>query len=256
MIRIIIRYLTILPVYPHWLEFYKRKKGNEYTLKGLKGKIIEVGAGDGIMKYDLTRRYRKIDQYISTDYSTWDREFEKINSRAKILWGLSAEFLRIRQRLPIDQKCSALSLPYKNNTFDYHLSFEVLEHIDNPNAFFSEACRVLKKGGYIILSVPFLYRIHHLDYLRYTDNFFRKISKANNLKLVKIYSNTGYGTTFASLTNQWLIRRILGSSIILKVFLLIISPLIFFITNTIGFIIDFKPDKDFATRFHVIMQKL
>lgn len=261
MIKSIIRYLTNFPFYPHWLEFYKQERGNNYILKNLKGKVIEVGAGDGFMKYDLLNKHKKIDQYISTDYCTWDREFEKINKKAKNFWGLSAEFLKIRQGLPIDRKCSALDLPYQDGAFDYHLSFEVLEHIDNPYQFFKEAARVLRGRGHLVLSVPFLYRLHggefrnESDYFRYASGFFNKVSKKNSFRLVEIYSNTGLGTTCASLTNQWLIQRILKVNIFIKIPLLVLSPLIFFITNMFGYLIDIKPDKNFATRFHVIMQK-
>lgn len=261
MIKSIIRYLTNFPFYPHWLEFYKQERGNNYILKNLKGKVIEVGAGDGYRKYQLINKHKKIKEYISTDYSSWDNKFEKIDTKVKNFRGLPAEIFKIKERLPVDKRCSALDLPYNDDTFDYHLSFEVLEHIDNPYKFFNEASRVLKKGGYIGLSVPFLYRIHggepdhDLDYFRYANGFFNRVAQLNNIKLLKVHSNTGFGTTFASLTNQWLIRRILRSHIILKIFLLTFSPLVFFLTNTIGFIIDLKPDKDFATRLHVIMQK-
>src|SRR3989344_7438138 len=114
MIKLILRQLTNNPFYPHWLEFYKREKGNNHTLRKLKGKIIEVGAGDGFMKYNLIKKYKKIDKYISTDHATWDSEFDKRDIKARKFWGLSAEFLRIRQRMPIDQRCNALSLPYKD----------------------------------------------------------------------------------------------------------------------------------------------
>ncbi|MDO8658195.1 MAG: methyltransferase domain-containing protein, partial [Candidatus Levybacteria bacterium] len=181
MIKLIIRQLVNSPFYPHWLEFYKRKRGDNYTLRNLKGKIIEVGAGDGSRKYELVKRYKKIEKYISTDYSSWNSQFEKRDTKAKKFWGLSAEFFKISQRLPIDKICSALDIPYKESTFDYHLSFEVLEHVENPNKFFKEASRVVKKGGYIILSVPFLYKIHGgepngcLDYFRYTYGFFNEV---------------------------------------------------------------------------------
>lgn len=261
MIKLIIRQLINLPFYPHWLEFYKREQGNGYTLRNLKGKVIEVGAGDGSRKYELINKYHKIDEYISTDHSSWDTEFEAVQTKVKKVWGLSAEFFKIRQKLPVDKRCSALSLPYEDNTFDYHLSFEVLEHIDNPDKFFEEAGRVLKTGGYLVLSVPFLYRMHgkepnhDLDYFRYSYGFFHKIAKINDFKLIKLYSNTGFGTTFASLSNQWLIQRILKSNIFIKIPLLFFSPLIFFLTNIFGFLVDIKPDNSFATRFHVIMQK-
>lgn len=261
MIKFIIRQFTNLPFYPHWLEFYKREQGNSYTLKKLMGKVIEVGVGDGSRKYELVNKYKAIKEYISTDDVCWDEEFEKIDIRAKKFWGLSAEFFKLKQRIPLDKKCSALNLPYKDNTFDYHLSFEVLEHIDDPYKFFGEASRVLKRRGCIVLTVPFLYRMHggepnhYLDYFRYAYGFFNKVAKINNFKIVEIYSNTGFGTTFASLTNQWLIQCVSKSNIFIKVCLLLCCPIVFFLTNIFGCLIDIKPDKHFATRFHVIMQK-
>lgn len=261
MIKFIIRQFTNLPFYPHWLELYKREKGNSYALKKLMGKVIEVGAGDGSKKCELRNRYKEIKEYISTDDLFWDDEFEKIDAKIKKFWGLPAELFKLKQRVPLDKKCSALNLPYKDNTFDYHLSFEVLEHIEDPYRFFDEASRVLKKGGYIVLTVPFLYRMHggepnhYLDYFRYAYGFFNKVAQINNLKLVEIYSNTGFGTTFASLTNQWLIQRVSKSNAFIKISLLPCSLLIFFLTNMFGYLLDIKPDKHFATRFHVIMQK-
>jgi len=81
------------------------------------------------------------------------------------------------------------------------------------------------------------------------------VAKKNRLKLVKIYSNTGFGTTFASLTNQWFIQNITQSSLLVKIFLILLSPILFTSTNIIGYLIDINPDKRFATRFYIVLEK-
>lgn len=256
MLSILLKFIVNTPVYPHWLEHLKMKQGNEKILKGLKGSVLEVGAGDGTRKIVLMNHYPKIKSYIATDYSSWDKEFASF-SKISNKYGRLGEILMGRQtRLKLDNVCSATKLPYKNNFFDYHLSFEVLEHLDDPFSYFTEATRVVKPSGKIIFSVPFLYREHKMDYLRYTTGFFNKVAKDNNLKIISIYCNAGVGTTSATLFNQWLVRLIMESSIFLKFILLLISPIFFFINNVIGWVVDLKPDKRFTTRYHVVLKKL
>lgn len=45
-------------------------------------------------------------------------------------------------------------IPYKNNVFDAVGSFNVIEHVENVEAFLKESKRVLKKGGYLIVCTP------------------------------------------------------------------------------------------------------
>ena len=260
MIKKIINLIINSPLYPHWLEWKKSREANNYILKSIHGRIIEVGAGDGTMKSELLKKHKNIKEYLATDYSSWDKEFEKINQtiiRSKIL----ALFLSYRKRIKLDNICSAEKLPYKDNTFDYHLSFEVLEHIQNHDKYFEEATRVVKRGGKIIAACPFLFRMHGVepnhkfDYFRYANGFFYGIAEKYNLKLNKIYNNTGFGTTFASLTNQWLIQRIKESNTLFKLFILVFSPFLFTFTNLIGLLIDLNPDKRFATRFYAVLEK-
>jgi SAM-dependent methyltransferase len=45
-------------------------------------------------------------------------------------------------------------LPFKDNTFDYVIFFDYLEHIEKPQKSMNEMQRVLKKGGYIYFICP------------------------------------------------------------------------------------------------------
>lgn len=261
MISFFVKLFKNSPVYPHWLGYYKMQKANDIILKNIHGDVIEVGAGDGARKQEFLKKYKNIKNYTATDYSTWDSEFEEMNNKVSKFKGIAGVFLGYKPRIQLDKVCSATQLPFENNSFDYHLSFEVLEHINEPLRYFSEASRVLSSGGVLVLSVPFLYRMHggepdhQLDFFRYVNGFFYMAAEKNNLRVAKIYSNTGLGTTLASLTNQWIIRRIFESNIVVKAIFFLLSPVVFFLSNIIGAIIDLIPDRRFATRFHVIMQK-
>ena len=251
----LVRILVKTPVYPHWLEHRKMEQGNKIALQGIRGNVVEVGAGDGSRKVRIMGLFPAIKTYLATDYSSWDGEFERLSTKAARFGRAAGIFMGREKRLELDGVCSATKLPYRTNRFDAHLSFEVLEHIDDPNAYFSEASRVVKKGGRIIFSVPFLYREHTMDYRRFTDQFFPMIAEQNKLKIKLIYRNTGFGTTFAVLANQWLIRRIIEGPLLLRPVLFVISPFYFTWNNVVGWLIDLKPDVRFATRYHVVFRK-
>ena len=71
-----------------------------------------------------------------------------------------------------DIVCDACDMTniFQNEIFDTVVIMEVLEHIPEPGRAISEIKRVLKPGGKIILSTPFIFPIHaepH-DYWRFT----------------------------------------------------------------------------------------
>lgn len=64
----------------------------------------------------------------------------------------------------------ARKLSNPDNSFDTVVCFEALEHIDDTRAVVGELYRVLKPGGFCVVSTPFLYQQHgnpH-DYYRFT----------------------------------------------------------------------------------------
>lgn len=51
-------------------------------------------------------------------------------------------------------------LPFRDQTFDVVISISVLEHVNHPQKVVKEIHRVLKRGGYVFISVPFLFPFH------------------------------------------------------------------------------------------------
>lgn len=76
------------------------------------------------------------------------------------------------------------NLPFADNTFDYVISDQVIEHIDNPQKSIDESRRVLKPGGIAIHTTCFINPVHYgpndywrfsLDGLRYLCRDFSEI---------------------------------------------------------------------------------
>lgn len=65
----------------------------------------------------------------------------------------------------------------KSNSIDVFFCGEVLEHVGNPFNAVKEIYRILKKGGVVIGSVPFIFPIHDepYDYFRFTKYGLRKL---------------------------------------------------------------------------------
>lgn len=60
--------------------------------------------------------------------------------------------------------------PFDDNSFDCIFAIEVMEHLENPFLFKKEIKRMLKKGGLMVLTVPFIFHMHAdpFDYWRPT----------------------------------------------------------------------------------------
>ncbi len=83
----------------------------------------------------------------------------------------------------VDLIATANQLPFREKTFDCIICTEVLEHVPNPVAVLSEFSRVLKRGGKVFLTTPFLVALHEMpyDFYRYTPSALRWMSSQSNL---------------------------------------------------------------------------
>lgn len=62
------------------------------------------------------------------------------------------------------QYYDGVRLPFADNSFDVILCTEVLEHVRDPASFLKDLNRVLRRGGTLILTVPWSARMHHIPY--------------------------------------------------------------------------------------------
>ena len=78
--------------------------------------------------------------------------------------------------------------PYLDETFDYIMCNQVLEHVSKPWLCVDECYRILKKGGHVIIVVPSIYQEHRWP----KDNW--RILKDGMEVLLSEFSNFTVGT--------------------------------------------------------------
>lgn len=146
------------------------------------GKILDAGCGYGFGSMHFAKKGLRV---TGVDIDT-----DKIKT---------AKLLALKANLNIKYKVASIyELPFKSDSFDVCVSLEVLEHLEDDDKGLFEIFRVVKKGGYCIISFPEkVYNTPGFKEAGHVRGGYTKeqmIAKMDNLrfKLVKIYS---YGNT-------------------------------------------------------------
>ncbi len=134
--------------------------------------------------------------------------------------------------------------PVASNSIDLILATEVLEHIKKPASFLQEAQRVLKPGGCLVLTTPFVWPLHEApnDYFRYTKFGLDFLLKQAGLSRIKIIPSNGYLYSMCQLAVV---------NLRAKVFL----PLVFFLNSLALLFHKFEKNKEFYLSNFVIAEK-
>lgn len=154
--------------------------------------------------------------------------------------------------------CQLDNIPKKENTYDFILCTEVLEHVEYPQKVVNEFYRVLKKNGRLFLTVPQGWMIHQEPYNFYYFTKYGLISLLKNagFKEINIKPKGGYfwfladAIRFNGIAQQYkkypLIYyplKILGFPFTSIIFPLILFPLDFIDKEkkwTMGYVVEAK----------------
>lgn len=111
---------------------------------------------------------------------------------------------------------------FKNNSYDIITAFQVLEHHEKCEVFFSEANRILKKGGYLMVSFPFIWELHEEpnDFQRLTHYKIEKLCIKNNFKILESIKRGSLLSTLSQLTNTALISTKIPKTIKIVIYLI------------------------------------
>jgi len=116
---------------------YLRRKIEEKFSKISDVKILDVGCGGGLVAEPLARMGARV---MGIDASEKNIAVAKIHAE--------------QSGLEIDYKVSAVEEMSGNfgGNFDVVLALEIIEHVDNPEAFIQDCAKLLKPGGLLFVA--------------------------------------------------------------------------------------------------------
>ena len=121
-----------------FLKWFERNSGVQ--------KLLDLGCGDGTLTSDIA----EVVQTAQVYGIDCDREFA-VKAKEN---GLSTVVADLNNRFPFGEAI-----------FDIIAANQVLEHLWNTDNFFREINRVLKKGGYAVISTPNLSSLHSIFFI-------------------------------------------------------------------------------------------
>ena len=101
----------------------------------------------------------------------------------------------------VDVVASAYDVPLGDESFDTVLMSELLEHLEKPGAALDEARRLLRPGGWIILTTPFMWVLHEepRDFFRYSPFGLEALLRHAGFDAVSVTPIGGQWSTLALL---------------------------------------------------------
>ncbi|MBU2082172.1 class I SAM-dependent methyltransferase [Patescibacteria group bacterium] len=155
---------------------YLLKKQIKKYAHYIKGVILDAGGGDG----NRYRSFFKFEKYLTLD---------------------------INPSISPDIVGSVEDIPLGDNSIDSVVSTQVLEHIKNPQKAVEEFYRVLKIGGYCLLTAPQFSELHEepYDYFRFTALGLEELFKKAGFKIVLIEKRGGFWSTNAQTRIRYVI---------------------------------------------------
>lgn len=211
-----LHYLRYTPLHPQWFAFRCEKLRHEQTGHLTHGRVLDIGCG----RQSLRKFLKKSTEYISLDYPETGIKLYKARP---CIFG------------------DAINIPCRNETFDTVILLEVLEHLPDPATAIQEAKRVLRKGGLLIISTPFLYPIHDApgDFQRWTQYGIERLVESSGLIVCDIHKIGSPIETGVLLFNVSLAWLALHAPLMVRLPFILLSIILIPLFNLAGFTLSY-----------------
>lgn len=171
-------------------------------------------------------------------------------------------YVRAKKYIGVDKQggnltADVLNLPLKNSYADTVISTQVLEHVKDPQQLFRESYRILKKGGYLILTAPMNWPIHDVskDYWRFTEFGLVHLAKEAGFKVIDCRPLDGFISVVWQTMAMLIERPTYHHGFFRTILKLIIKPLFQLIQPGIYWLDRLKPIKGLTMNNVLIAQK-
>ncbi|HEY1693380.1 MAG TPA: class I SAM-dependent methyltransferase [Polyangiaceae bacterium] len=154
------------------------------------GRLLDVGCGE--KPYEpIFRPY--VTEYVGVEYAP---VFETTQSS--------------KRATGPDLYYDGKTLPFPDDSFDTVISIQVLEHTPHPQTVVDEMSRVAKKGGLVLVHVPFSFRLHEEpnDFFRYTPHGLRSMFDGAGIEVEGLWPMGGLWSVVGHKLNSYLAYRV------------------------------------------------
>ena len=159
----------------------------ERNIATMRGRLLDVGCGD--MRYKPIVLNSDITEYV----------------------GLDLEAGHYGHAFKPDVFWDGVTMPFSDNSFDSALLFETLEHCtyDQARGVLKEIARVLRPGGVLLFTIPFINPLHGLpyDYQRLTPEGMRVLMQVSDMHVTGMEPNGSHDASLATVLAIWIIHR-------------------------------------------------
>lgn len=132
-------------------------------------------------------------------------------------------------------------LPFERDSFDVVLCSQVFEHVADLPMFISEISRVLRPGGRLVVSMPFIFNEHGAphDYRRFSV-YGVEAALGDDYEIEEITKQGGIGSSLAVLALNWFETQMNAhpTTRMLKAFLMPVNVCFSFVMNCLGLALD------------------
>jgi glycosyltransferase involved in cell wall biosynthesis/lipopolysaccharide biosynthesis protein/SAM-dependent methyltransferase len=173
------------------MDRYLVRSGILRALKGFlphcKGTLLDIGCGEMPYKSIMLESNSRIKKYV----------------------GLDIENLKYQQSIKPDLYWEGRQIPLADSSVDCAMATELFEHLPDVEAVLKEVRRVLKPGGSLFFTVPFLWPLHDMpqDEYRYTPFSLQRHLQNAGFANIQLNALGGWDASLAQMIGLWVIRR-------------------------------------------------
>lgn len=123
--------------------------------------------------------------------------------------GLDIKNPRYQQEVKPDLFWDGTKIPLGDSSVDCAMATELFEHLPEPEKVMKEICRVLKPGGQLFFTVPFLWPLHDLpnDEYRYTPFALERHLDNSGFNNIILKPLGGWDACLAQMIGLWVRRK-------------------------------------------------
>ncbi|MBB3839603.1 ubiquinone/menaquinone biosynthesis C-methylase UbiE [Runella defluvii] len=178
------------------------RKAIEELKNKIEGEVIDIGCG--VMPYkELLIQNNKISKYTGID---WEGGSYEHISKPDLYW-------------------DGRKIPLSDNSVDWVIATEILEHYFDTKLILDEIKRVLKPGGKLFFTVPFVMTLHEVPYdeFRFTPFSLQKYFELVGYSKYEIKPLGGINFSLAIMYGNWVQNKSL-CKVLRKILPILLHP--------------------------------